>query len=360
MKSLFKLEQRKSKKTPICLNDKVDEFVNWNFEIMKKYYSDSNYFKYRLQRQMRDFIEKMAVWYELRYPDYEIDRLMPYSDFVFDDIAINDVMFYNNNYISRQLNEDSEARVLNWAEFYNAKAFIDSLPCGERSLFLEPEYSQSIYLEPNGRGAHLWLLPNGIVINSRGFGAYTHFKIKDEDLKEMHIEDVVQLLKENEISLPSGNDLEANINYVKKMIYRKEEMLNCVMYRIIERGGNRVGPRRALLFAKEFERNIDIPMMYGVDYSDPGLKNFINEYIKAGGSKDLMCYVEYFNRKSKKEKLDTVSIQELIRSVHNDSVTKYTPEETEFHQGPVNALASQIDQDELKSEKVKQLRITGK
>ena len=34
-------------------------------------------------------------------------------------------------------------------------------------------------------------------------------------------------------------------------------MLNCVMYRIIERGGNRIGPRRAFLYAKEFERNID-------------------------------------------------------------------------------------------------------
>ena len=31
-----------------------------------------------------------------------------------------------------------------------------------------------------------------------------------------------------------------------------------VMYRIIERGGNRMGPRRGFLFAKEFGRNIDI------------------------------------------------------------------------------------------------------
>ena len=38
--------------------------------------------------------------------------------------------------------------------------------------------------------------------------------------------------------------------------------LNCVMYRIIERGGNRIGPRRGFLFAKEFGRNIDIPMIF--------------------------------------------------------------------------------------------------
>ena len=56
------------------------------------------------------------------------------------------------------------------------------------------------------------------------------------------------------------------------------------MYRIIERGGNRFGPRRAFLFAKEFGRNIDVPMMYGVDTSDPGLRYFMNEYLKAGGN----------------------------------------------------------------------------
>ena len=129
---------------------------------------------------------------------------------------------------------------------------------------------------------------------------------------------------------------------------------------IYERGGNRIGPRRAFLFAKEFGRNIEIPMMYGVDYSDPGLRKFINEYIKAGGSKDLLCYVGYFSRASKTEKIDIVSMQELIRSIHNDCATKYTPEETELHQRMVNALASQVDIEEIKKEKVKQLRLQRK
>lgn len=132
------------------------------------------------------------------------------------------------------------------------------------------------------------------------------------------------------------------------------------MYRIIERGGNRIGPRRAFLFAKEFGRNIDIPMMYGVDYSDPGLRRFMNEYIKAGGSKDLICYVGYFSRASKNEKIDIVSMQELIQSIHNDCATKYTPEETKLYQRMVNALASQIDKDEIKKEEVKQLRLQRK
>ena len=111
------------------------------------------------------------------------------------------------------------------------------------------------------------------------------------------------------------------------------------MYRIIERGGNRIGPRRAFLFAKDFGRNIDIPMMYAIDRSDSGLRLFMNEYIKSGGSKDLECYVGYFSRASKKEKLDTVTIQDLILTLWNNAATFYTPEEDELHQRLVNAIA---------------------
>ncbi len=132
------------------------------------------------------------------------------------------------------------------------------------------------------------------------------------------------------------------------------------MYRIIERGGNRIGPRRAFLFAKEFGRNIDIPMMYGVDYSDPGLRSFIIEYIKAGGSKDLVCYRGYFSRKSKNEKLDTISIQDLLLTVSNNAVTFYTPEEDELHQGLVNALFNGINQEELKQKEAEKNKETAK
>ena len=174
----------------------------------------------------------------------------------------------------------------------------------------------------------------------------------------MNIKDVIVILKKKyNCTDKQLKCMIEEINDYDNKIMLKEELLNCVMYRIIERGGNRVGPRRGFLFAKEFGRNIDIPMMYAIDRSDPGLRLFINEYIKAGGSKDLICYIGYFSRINKMKKLDTISIQDLILIQNNNAATFYTPEETALHQRLVNALASQIDQDEVRKEEVKQLRL---
>ena len=55
--------------------------------------------------------------------------------------------------------------------------------------------------------------------------------------------------------------------------------------------------------------------------------------------------------------MDTVSVAEILRTCYDDCVTKYTPEEMALHQRMVNVLASQIDQDEVRKEEVKQLRL---
>ena len=341
----------------VNLDAKVDNFIEWYFKNMVKG-NYTNIGEFHKPNDMRNFIEKMAVWYELRYPDYEINRLMPGSNQ--EAIEINDVMFNSNKYINDLFDENADVRALDWDEFYNAKTFINSLSWDERYLFGRPRYRDLVYIDPHQKIAHLHLTSKGFVQLSEEIGNYTNFKVKDEELKGKHIKDVVKLLKEKGISLPNDNELEETIKFVENWNYQKEEMLNCVMYRIIERGGNRIGPRRAFLFAKEFGRNIDIPMMYGVDYSDPGLRSFIIEYIKAGGSKDLECYVGYFSRASHNEKMDIVSVDEMLKTRHHDCVTKYTPEETKLYQRMVNALATQVDQDEVRKEEVKQLRLERK
>ena len=348
-------EKNKSKRLnydEVSLNSKVESFISWYCENMVK----DNYLKSdegRVINNMRNFIEKMAVWYELRYPDYEVCRVVP--SFNQEVTLANDVMFRNNLYVNELLGSDSEAKELDWNDFYNPEVFIEALPISERRLFVKPKYGDLIYIE-RGRSAHFHLNSDGIVCESEGVANYTNFKVFDAKLVGMHIEEVLRLLKDNNVLLPIGNELEEKIKTIGNYNYQREEMLNCVMYRIIERGGNILGPRRAFLFAKEFRRNIDIPMMYGVDYFDPGLRTFINEYIKSGGNADLMCYVNYFSRESINEKIYTASIRDLLKTVQYDCATKYTPEETEVYQRLVNVLFSQVDQNELKKEKVKQFR----
>lgn len=326
------------------LDSKVDDYIKWNYEnLIRGQYTDIG--EYNIPIDLRNFIEKMAVWYELRYPSYEINRLMPGSNQ--ERTIISNVMFNNNNYINGLFDENGDIRILDWDEFYNTDTFIKSLPFKERFRFERAKYQDFVYLDPSNTlySPHLHLTPKGIVIEAEGVYNYSNFKITNEELEGMHVKDVLKLLKEKEISLPSDNELESSIKNTELFIKEVDGMLDAVMYRIIERGGNRIGPRRGFLFAKEFGRNIDIPMMYGVDYSDPGLRRFINEYIKAGGSKDLICYVGYFSKKHKMQKLDTVSIQELLLTQGNNGIGFYTEEETEYHQRIVNALASQINQD---------------
>lgn len=351
----------------VNLDAKVDNFIDWYFKNMVKgHYTDIG--EFHKPNDMKNFIEKMAVWYELRYPDYEINRLMPGSSQ--ESIEINDVMFNSNKYINELFDENSDVRALDWDEFYNTSTFIKSLPWKERYRFKRAKYRDLVYVDPNyklhspmevdRKTAHLHLTSNGFVASAEGFDLYSNYKVTNEQLKEMHVKDVVKFLKENGITLPSDNELEKTIKDVENWNYQKEEMLNCVMYRIIERGGNRIGPRRGFLFAKEFGRNIDIPMMYGVDYSDPGLRSFIIEYIKAGGSKDLVCYIGYFSKSSQNRKIDTVSVEEMLRTCHNDFVTKYTPEEAALYQRMINVLACQVDQEIVRKEEAKQLRLQRK
>ena len=343
--------------TPINLDDKVDEFIDWYLENMVKG-KDNDIREYHFPKEMRNLIEKIAVWYELRYPSYEINRLM--SESGQEQINVNDVMFRNNPYVNELLDENSDAKELDWDDFYNVNVFMKSLPWEERCYFSKPRYRDIVYLNPYSRVAHLHLTKNGSVEIAEDITGFTKSAIKDEELTGLNVRNVVKLFKDKGIELPENNELEKAIKEADKWIQQKEGILDCAMYRIIERGGNRIGPRRAFLFAKEFGRSIDIPMMYAVDYSDPGLRLFMNEYIKAGGSKDLKCYVGYFSRARKNEKVYTTTIQDLILTQNNNAATIYTPEEHELHQRIVNAIASQVDHEVVRQEEVKQLRLERK
>jgi len=74
-----------------------------------------------------------------------------------------------------------------------------------------------------------------------------------------------------------------------------------VLYRIIERGGIRTGPRRGVWFAEEFDLDINIPVSYSIDFSDPKLFEFLTSQLTSLNP-NTVCPVDYFCRNSDKLK----------------------------------------------------------
>lgn len=340
----------------ILLNTKVDDYIKWNYKNIIEG-NCGEYGEYLVLQELRNLIEKMAVWYELRYPDYEINRKMCCCGQ--EEISINNIMFNDNKYINELFDDNSDIRALDWDEFFNTSVFFNSLPWKEKCRFERAKYPYIVGVD-SSKISHLYLTSDGFIEGAKSIDVLSNNKLSNEQLNGMHVTEVINLLKQNGIELPENNELEKCIKRVENRKKEKEGLLDAVMYRIIERGGNRIGPRRAFLFAKEFGRNIDIPMMYAIDRSDPGLRLFINEYIKSGGSKDLICYVDYFYKILVDKEVKTISIQDLILTQNNNAVTFYTPEETKLHQRLVNTLFSQVNPEEVKKEQVKQLRLQRK
>lgn len=341
----------------IDLDKKVDIFIDWFYENrVKGKYTEIG--EYHEPITVRNFIEKMAVWYELRYPDCYINKIMPGSSTSRKDI--NNIMFNNNSYIKELFDVEDDINYLDWSSFYNAHSFISGLPWEEKYLLMKPRYNTIIYLSNDHMDSRLYSTNNGFVYDAMGIYEFSDGKLDNRDIINNRVEKVLDIFRENDIEIDDSNDLIRNINNAKIQKESKERLLDSVMYRIISRGGTRMGSRRAFLFAKEFNRDIDIAMKYGVDRSDPGLRLFINEYIKAGGHKDLECYLGYFSRLNHEEELKTITIEELIKKQSNNAAVFYTPEEDELHQRLVNVLDSLIDHDEVRKEEVKQLRLKKK
>lgn len=333
----------------IELSDKIECFLDWYYENVAREGCSDSEAKGEVE-SIKKFIEKMAVWYELRYPEHEVNKALNCRDV---GRSVDDVMFRNNSYINDLFDEKSDVRNLDWTLFYNTRAFIQSLSYDERYYLSKPVYDDSVYLSKSSLIPHVHLTKNGIVSMAENISFWIGPQdIKNEDLDGLHVKEVVKLFESKGVELSQYDNLRLAVKRFENWKYQKEEMLNCVMYRIIERGGNRIGPRRAFLFAKEFNRNIDIPMKYGYDFSDPYLREFINEYIKAGGSMDLECFDNYFR---KNKKIETESIRNILLREK-----KYTSEEKELYQKLVDVLANQVDYNFVNQEKVKRLRIERK
>ena len=314
----------------VSLRHKIDKFIIWYEKNMRNFFSNS-------PEDIRNFIEKMAVWYELRYPDYNIDNILNIEKTSVE----KNKMFNKNPYINKTNDEldilvdNNKSReifkYLEWDKFYNTNAFIQSLEEDEVNLLRKPTYDYWIFLD----GGLILLSKKGTIIDGRKY-----LNIKNDfnysRLIGMNIKDAIHILKDEEPYVNTDKIEKVIKDYELQSIF-KEQLLDCIMYRIIERKNNIFGAYRAFLFAKEFKRNIDIPMKYGLCSKgsiDIELKKFIYDYLESGGSKELKYNTNYFSNKKPEQK----NIQEIIDEIDFKK---------EQEQKLINVLSSIIDKEEL-------------
>ncbi len=317
---------------------KIDDFLSWYATVLPSWNE-----KIKVEEEvksMMNFIEKVAVWYELRYPNFTI---FGNTEGLVNDWA-NLTMFEENPYINDLLGEDSVVNDLDWSEFYNTKSFINNLCFKERKYFARPNYGKYILIN----GYHLELSKTGRVLS---FDGLDHYKLKKNEVNGKDVKEVVALLKEKEIISPTGNEIDKEIQIYEGKKERKSKMLDAIMYRIIERGDTySIGARRGLLFAKEFKLDLLIPITYEIAL---GNDRYIDVFLRAANrnselEESIRCLLALF-----KPEYNEKDVDEMLKTKEEKR------QEKQLQQRLVNILATKADNDKDK-EDIKVLRIQRK
>ena len=234
-------------------------------------------------KDIKDIIDKVTVWYELRYPDNYLDQ---------DDV--DNVMFGTNTINNVQ----------SWGEFYNFDKFYYSLSKKEKALLNVPIFVDMIYLN-NGR-SHIHFNDDGSISDASDVyllvnGSYDASSLLDGKT----IDEWPLIMKEAGIKA-DYHRINSIINNYKKRVNVREYLFDSIMFNIINRGGKYYGPRRGVLFAREFERDVRVPVSYG----DSSLAF---EYLANDGDDSLLCFTDYFDGNLEKKTIkDILSKQNLV------------------------------------------------
>lgn len=263
----------------LYLDDKIDCFYSW----LSKYRKDNS-------SDIKSLIEKVVVWYEFRYPNGYFD-LEDVDSFMLGDI------------------KTKGCNKIEWCNFFNYKKFYYTLTDKERSFLNKPKFPNMVDLYPGSRN-HFHVDDDGIINDSDD--VWVRRKAPGDVMScgiffnGKSLRDVEKICNEHNLNLNIENvtEIVSRIEYLESI---REGLLDTIMYRILESGGKYYGPRRAVLFAKEFERCIELPVKYG----DASL---INDYIENGGDGNLMCYINYYDGDNviSRSALEVLSNQNLI------------------------------------------------
>ncbi len=253
----------------IPLDKKVKSFLKWYY---KKWIKGHYTYVGELYGQKRiiNFIEKMVSWYEMKYPDFEVNRFMTGTSI--HNKSIDDIL----------LNKGVDS--IKWKNLLDYHTFVLTLSEEEKGYLQDPIFRSSYCMKDAYMG-FLHITKDGIVKTDEvrfDISEYYHGMTLG---KSLYVTDdfdnlnllQVKLLMEKYNMLNDVIGIQKIIDDYQLQIETKERLLDCVMYRIIERGGNKIGAFRAFLFAKEFNRNARIPMMYSTDDPHFSLEKILSE-----------------------------------------------------------------------------------
>ena len=267
------------------LDKKVEQYLkNYYDKLIKDKYPVVN--ANNKVKSARNMIEKMASWYEIRYPD-----------------ALAMAIVNDKKKSSETVSENDRLE-----NALSMESFFNSLSGEERGLLEKPMYPEKIKLS-RYTNDYLHVNEKGIIDDAKVSEGI--FKIPGL-LVGLPVEQVYAMFCDIK-ALTKGNELEEAVsNYIEQERIR-EGLLNAVMVRIIERGVSRIGARRGFIFAKEFERDIRIPMAYGFDTTDPTMYNFMDTYLKNGGDNDIMCIEDYATRSHINHPLNVITFRDAYK-----------------------------------------------
>lgn len=152
---------------------------------------------------MDDFVNKMAVWYELRYTDDAVNRIIRYK--YESSESIDDVIFKKNAYLIKELDEDSQVNFLNklnWIDFYNKDIFEKSL--GSEAFFLKkPKFKEQVYLDgqESKRSPYFEFDEDGCCLKSY----HVNHQCSIDPFVGMSASEVLQFMKNREMEIPENN-----------------------------------------------------------------------------------------------------------------------------------------------------------
>ncbi len=167
--------------------------------------------------------------------------------------------------------------------------------------------SKAVYSElrfPSVNTIGLWM-PLGFDYDNLDFVFCSRYKA------HFVVEEIQKTIESME-KFPWNNFEEAGLGKFSRLNLMDYEINDSVLLRIIERGGPRVGPRRGIIFAKEFGLDINVPISYAIDWDDDSLYDLLDHFYDELDFSTL-CPVNYFARNPNKP-IDEISLETVMET----------------------------------------------